>query len=91
MSEKVLQPFTFSKEDVVEVMNYEVDEEGKLVAHGKVMNVEGETMHEIIIYAGCVSMEVQKNENNEYVIFRSVEMDDPPIQKIEEAIGNFIL
>ena len=36
-------------------------------------------------------MEVHKSEDNEYVLFRSVEIDDPPIQKIGEAVGNFIL
>ena len=30
---------TFSVEDVVEIMGYGIDEEGKLVAYGKVTNV----------------------------------------------------
>ena len=34
-------PATFSAEDVVEVMGYEVGEDEKLVAYGKMINVEG--------------------------------------------------
>ena len=35
-------------------------------------------MHGVSIYEGCVSVEVARSEEDEYVIFRSVKMDDPP-------------
>ena len=84
-------PSTFSVEDVVEIMGYGVGEEGKLVAHGKVTNIQGGTVHGVPIYEGCVSVEVARSEKDEYVISNSVEMDDPPIRKIGEAVENFIL
>ena len=66
-------------------------EEGKLVAYGKVMNVQGGTVHQVPIYEGYVSVEVNKSEDDNYVLFKNVEMDDPPIRKIGEVVGNFIL
>jgi hypothetical protein len=48
-------------------------------------------LHDAIIYEGCVSLEVQKSKDDEYVIFRSMEMDDPLLRKIEKAVGNFIM
>jgi hypothetical protein len=48
-------------------------------------------LYGVIIYEGCVSLEVQKGADDEYVFFKSVEMDDPPLRKIEEAVGNFIM
>jgi hypothetical protein len=44
----------------VEIMCYEVGEEGKLIAHKKVINIEGTTVHEVPIYEGCVSLKVHK-------------------------------
>jgi hypothetical protein len=72
-------------------MGYGVGEEAKLVAHGKVMNLEGGTVHGVPIYQGCVSVEVNKSVDDEYTLFVSVEMDDPPIRKIGQAVGNFIM
>ena len=83
--------FTFTVEDVVEIMGYEVGEEEKLIAHRNVINVEDRTVHEVLIYKRCVSVEVHKNVDDEYVIFRSVKIDDPPMRKIGEAVKNFIL
>jgi hypothetical protein len=54
-------------------------------------NVEGGIFHGAIIYEGCVSLEVQKSEDDKYVLFRSVEMDDPLLRKIGEAVENFIM
>lgn len=52
----------------MKVMGYEVGDERKLVAYGKVMNVEGKTLHRITIYEGCISMEMQNSEDNEYIL-----------------------
>ena len=76
--------YTFSVLDVVEIMGYGVGEEGKTIRYGKVMNLQGGTVHEIPIYQGCVSVEVNKSENDEYVIFRSMEIDDSSKWKIGE-------
>ena len=63
-------PSTFSVENVVGIMCYGVGEEGKLIAHKKDINVEGNMVHGVLIYEGCVSMEVHKSEDDEYVLFR---------------------
>ena len=54
-------------------------------------NVEGKTLHGAIIYEGCMSLEVQKNEDDKYVLFKSVKMDDPLLRKIEEVVEYFIM
>ena len=90
-TEEQSKPLTFSVDDLVKLMGYGVGEEEKLVAHEKVKNVEGGTLHGAIIYEGSVSLEVQKSEDDEYVIFKSMEMDDPPLRKIGEAMGSFIM
>ena len=66
-------------------------EEGKLIAHMKVMNVQGETVYEVLIYEGSISVEVNRSKDDEDELFRTVKMDDPPIRKMEEAVENFIL
>ena len=63
-----------------------------MITHKNVINLEGETVHEIPNYEECVSMVVYKNEDDEYILlFKSVEMDDPPMRKIGEVVRNFIL
>ena len=42
---------SFLVHDVVKIMECEVGEEGKLVAHGKVINIEGGIVHGVPIYA----------------------------------------
>ena len=42
------------------VMGYGMGEEGKLIAHGKVMSVQRGTVHRVPIYEGYVSVEVKK-------------------------------
>jgi hypothetical protein len=53
-------PPTFSVENVVEIMGYGVGEEDKLIVHGNNINVERDTVYRILIYEGCVSVEVHK-------------------------------
>ena len=48
-------------------------------------------MHGATIYEDCVFLEVQKNEDDEYVLLRSMKMDDPPLRKITDAMKNFII
>lgn len=82
---------TILVEDVVEIMIYRVGDEEKLIAHGKVINLERETVHEVLIYKGCLFVKAHKTEDDEYVLFKNVKIDDPPMQKIGEAVGYFIL
>lgn len=44
-----------------------------------------------LIYEGCVYIKVHKREDDKYVLFRNMEMDDPPMRKIWDAVENFIL
>ena len=48
-------------------------------------------MYGFLIYEGCVSVEVYKNEDDKYVLFRSMEMNDPPMRKIWDVVRNLIL
>ena len=82
---------SFLVHDVVKIMGCGVGEEGRVVAHGKVINVKGGIVHGVSIYAGCVSAEVKCCEDDDYVLFKSVETDDPPIRKMRELVGNIIL
>ena len=75
----------------MEVMGYEEREKENVVARGKTTNVKGGTMHGIIICKGCMSLEMQRSHDNEYVLFKSIKPDDPLIKKIGEVVGNFII
>ena len=61
-----------------------------MVVHGKLTNVEGGTLHGLIVFSSCVSLEVQRSYNKEYVFFKSIDLDDPSIKKIGEVVRNFI-
>ena len=62
-----------------------------MVAHRKTTNVKEGILHEVITCEDCVSLEVQRSHNNEYSLFKSVELDDPSIKKIGEIVSNFII
>lgn len=49
------------------------------------------TLHKVVIYECCVSLEVRMCHNYEYNLFKSVELDDPSIKKIGEVVTNFIM
>ena len=48
-------------------------------------------LHEVIIYEGSVSLEVQKSHDNKCNLFESIEFDDISNKKIAEVIKNFIM
>jgi hypothetical protein len=75
----------------VEVMGYGVEEEEKVVAHGIVKNVEGGSLHGVSIEEGCVSLQVTKSIEPSYMLFKGIDLDDPPLSIMGEAVGNFIL
>jgi hypothetical protein len=72
-------------------MNYVGRRGGKTRSIWKNEECGGGTLHGAIIYEGCVSLEVQKSEDDEHILFRSVELDDSPLRKIGETVGNFII
>ena len=66
-------------------------EEDKVVAHGKVQNVAGASLHGRTIIAGTVSVEVLKSLDDDYVLFAPVDLDDPPVTVVGQAVGSFVL
>ena len=82
---------TYAEVDAMHVMGYGVDEEGKVVARGKVKKVEGGLLHGLSIEEGCISVQVTESVDPSYMLFRSVDLDDLPVTIIGEAVGNFIL
>jgi hypothetical protein len=75
----------------VRLKGIEEGEEDKVVALGKVQNVAGASLHGKTIIAGTVSVEVQKSLDDDYSLFAPVDLDDPPVTLVGEAIGNFVL
>ena len=55
------------------------------------MSVPGGTIHRVVICEGIVSMEVLRSQDDAYMLYRSIMLDDPPITKIGDAVGQFIL
>lgn len=72
-------------------MGFAEGEEEKVVAEGQVINIKGDILHCTIIEACYVSVSISKNHDNEYKLFESVDHNDTPLTRIEEAISYFIL
>ncbi len=89
--EEASSPPEFKMFDVVEIMGIAVGEEELVVGIGKVMNLEGASLHGETIPEGCVSVEVQESNNDKYEIYKSVNLDDPPISTMGRAVKSFIL
>jgi hypothetical protein len=53
--------------------------------------VEGGSLHGVTIEEGCVSMQVTKSIDPSYMLFKSIDLNDPSVTIIGEAVGNFIL
>jgi hypothetical protein len=75
----------------VRLKGIEEGEEDKVVALGKVQNVAGASLHGKTIIAGTVSVEVQKSLDDDYSLFAPVDLDDPPVTLVGEAVGHFVL
>ena len=69
----------------------EEGEEDKVVALRKVQNVVGASLHRRTIIAGTVSVEMMKNLDDDYSLFAPVDLDDPPMTLVGQAIGHFVL
>jgi hypothetical protein len=72
-------------------MGLEEGEEEKVVAWGKVVNVAGASLHGRTIFPGLVSVEVTKSLDDNYGLFASVDLDDPPVTLVGQAVGHFVL
>jgi hypothetical protein len=82
----------FCKGDVVKIMGVaDREEEEEVAGIGKVVNLEGDKLQGVAIPEGCVYVEVQKSNLDEYLLYCSVDLDDPPITKMGQAVGSFIL
>jgi hypothetical protein len=71
----------------VRLMRLEEGEEEKVVARGKVVNVVGASLHGKTIFPGLVSVEVTRSLDDNYGLFASVDLDDPPVT----LVGHFVL
>jgi hypothetical protein len=61
------------------------------VAHGKVQNVAGASLHGRTIIVGTVFVEVLKSLDDDYILFAPVDLDDPPVTLVGQAVGHFVL
>jgi hypothetical protein len=61
------------------------------VALGKVQNVAGASLHGKTIIAGTVSVEVLRSLDDDYSLFAPVDLDDPPVTWVGQAVGHFVL
>jgi hypothetical protein len=81
----------FVAENIVQILGIEVDEESLLVGEGMVTTLTGGTLHGVVIAEGTVSLAVLASHDDAYVLYKPLMLDDPPVSKIGEAVGQFIL
>ena len=72
-------------------MGLEEGEEEKVVARGKVVNIAGAFLHRRTTFPGLVSIEVTKSLDDNYSLFASVDLDDPSMTLVGQAVGHFVL
>jgi hypothetical protein len=77
--------------DIVQILGVGVDEETLLVGEGRVTTLPGGTLHGVVIAEGTVSLAVLQSHDDAYVLYKPLMLDDPPVCKIGEAVGQFIL
>ena len=75
----------------MKIMGIRVDEELLLVGDGRVMTLPGGIVHGVPISEGHVSVEVLRSHDDAYVLYQSIMLDDPPITKVGDVVGQFIL
>jgi hypothetical protein len=86
---EVVSPFATG--DIVKIMGIGVDEKLLLVGDGRVTSLPGGTVHGVSISEGTVSVEVLWSHDDAYVLYHSIMLDDPPVTKVGDAVGQFIL
>lgn len=75
----------------MEIIGCADNEEELVVGIGKVINLEGSNFHGVTIPEGCVTIEVSKSNKDDYLLYEPVNMDDPPITNMGQAVNNYIL
>lgn len=81
----------FKKGNIVRLMGFEEGEDDTAVARAKVVNVAGGTLHGKTIFPGLVSAEVTESIVDNYKLFASVDLDDPPVTLVGKAVGHYVL
>jgi hypothetical protein len=81
----------FATGDVVKIMGIGVDEELLLVEDGRVTSLPGGRVHGVPITERIVSVEVLRSHDDAYVLYQSIMLDDPPVTKVGDAVGQFIV
>jgi hypothetical protein len=77
---------TYAEGDIVEVMGFALEEEEKVVAIGKVKNVEGGSLHGVTIEEGCALVQITKCLDSVYMLFKSIDLDDPAMTTIGKRL-----
>jgi hypothetical protein len=72
-------------------MGIGVDEESLLIGDGRATSLPGGTVYGVVICEGTVSVEELRSHDDAYVLYRNIMLDDPPVTKIGDAVGQFIL
>lgn len=67
------------------------EEDALVVGVGKVINLEGSNFHGVPIPESMAIVEVRKSNNDAYQLYEPVNMDDPPMTNMGQAVNNYIL
>lgn len=75
----------------VKLIGLEKGEENLVVGGGVVHGVAGDSCHRWKMLAGEVSVVVDATYEDDYEIYRPINNDDPPITRMEQCVGMFIV
>ena len=81
----------FATRDIVKIMGIGVYEELPLKWDGRMTSLPRGTVHGVPISEGTVSVEVLRSHDNAYVLYQSIMLDYPPVTKVGDVVGQFIL
>jgi hypothetical protein len=81
----------FKRGDVMNLMAFEDFKEENAMAHAKVVSMARASLHRKTIFPGLVSIEVTKSLDENYGLFASVNLDDPLVTLVGQAVGHFVL
>ena len=77
--------------DIVQIIKIGVDEESLLVGEGRVTTLPIGTLPGIVIAEKTMSLAVLQSHNDGYVLYKPLMLDHPPVSKIGDVVGQFIL
>ena len=75
----------------MKIMGIGVDKELLLVGDGRMTSLPRGTVHGVSISEGTMSVEVLRSHDDAYVLYHNIMLDDPPVTKVGDAVGQFIL